>query len=161
MTFCKCDSQYITSLRTKLLKDNDIFDFDEQIDITKLIEDNNLIGDEKQTDVSQIIDNSLEKLNLEPKTPGKQLDLRHLDIKLQKQINDLSTKYTDAFAAAKYDIGLFLGFNAEIPTIAEELSCEKERPIKKHVLEEIDPIMQSLITEGVFAPADLQQGILQ
>ena len=140
MTFCKCEDQYVTSLRTKLMEDND------------------LISEHEQTDISSIVNESLEKFNLEPKAPGKQLDLSHLNTKLQTQINALCTKYTDAFASEKYDIGLYLGFSADIPTIEGELSCEKERPMKPHVLAEIAPIMQNLIAQGVFAPADLQQG---
>ena len=126
---------------------------------TKLIEDNDLnISEQEQTDISSIVNASLEKFNLEPKSPGKQLDLSHLNSKLQTQINELCTTYKDAFASGKYDIGLYLGFSADIPTIEGAFSCEKERPMKPHVLAEIAPIMQNLIEQGVFAPADLQKG---
>lgn len=37
-------------------------------------------------------------------------------------------------------------------------SCERERKLKHHVLKEIEPIMQKIIQQGVFAPADLQNG---
>ena len=90
-----------------------------------------------QTDISSIVDASLEKFNLEPKSPGTQLELSHLDSQLQKQINELCTKYKDAFATGKYDIGLYLGFCADIHTIEGAFSCEKERPMKPHVLAEL------------------------
>ena len=83
----------------------------------KLISDHGLdISEEEQTDVSAIIDESLEKYNLEPSSPGKQLDLSNLDTKLQNEINALCATYKNAFATGKYDIGLYLGFSADIHT---------------------------------------------
>ena len=87
-----------------------------------------------------------------------QLELSHLDTKLQNQVNALCATYKDAFATGKYDIWLFLGFSADINTKEGEYSCEKERILKPHVVKETAPIMQNLIKQGVFAPADLQQG---
>ena len=71
--FCQCEGLYISSLRTKLLVDND-FDLHEQEQFTDIREEGDLIEDAEQTDVSQIVNESLEKLNLEPSTPGQILD---------------------------------------------------------------------------------------
>ena len=108
----------------------------------------------EQTDISQFVDASLERYNLEPSAPGMQLEISHLDKELQKQINALCTTYKDAFATRKYDICLFLGFSADIDTNEGKTSCERERNLKPHVIKEIEPIMQKIIKEGVFAPAD-------
>ena len=82
---------------------------------------------------------------MDPSAPGKQLELSHLDTELQNQVNALCATYKNAFATGKYDIGLFLGFSADIHTKEGEYSYEKERILKPHVVKEIAPIMQNLI----------------
>jgi hypothetical protein len=78
--YCICESKYISSLRTKLQKDND-FNFEEQIQYPYIGEEENLITDAEQTNIGEIIDHSLDKLNLDPVTPGLILNLQHLDEK--------------------------------------------------------------------------------
>ena len=85
---------------------------------------------------------------MEPSATGMQLELSHLDTKLQNQVNALCATYRDAFKRGKYDINTKEG----------EFSCEKERILQPLVIKKIAPIMQNLIREGNFAPADVQLG---
>ena len=64
-------------------------------------------GDEISSGQYGSTDSSLERYNVEPSTPGLQLDIGYLEKGLQKQINALRGVYNEAFATGKYDIGLF------------------------------------------------------
>ena len=111
---------------------------------------------EDQTSMSEILDIQLDKNCIEPPDPGKNLDIAHLDKKLQKSINSLCKTYTKAWSEDKYDIGFFQGFQAEMPTKIGSKSYEKERQMKKHVLAEVHPMMTELVKKWIFSLADVQ-----
>ena len=137
--YCACNLDYIESLKTKLIDNHDLE-----------------IKEKDQTDVTQMLDDQLEKYSIEPITPGQFLSLEHLDRGMQLEINTLCDKYKTAWAVDKFDMGFFKGFAADIPTIPGSTALEKERPMRPHVIREIQPIMENLIREGIFAPADRQ-----
>ena len=103
-----------------------------------------------------MLNERLDKQSIEPPTPGQFLDLSHLDRGVKSDLDKLCTIYSLAWSKSKFYMGYFKAFQADIPTFEGSSSLEKERKMKDHVKGEIRPLMDELVKEGMFSPADKQ-----
>ena len=95
--------------------------------------------------MTDVLDSQLDKNSIEPPEPGQTLEISHLDKHLQKSITSLCLVYHKAWSKDKFDTGFFQAFQAEMPTNPGAKSYEKERPMKKFVLDEVRPMVDELL----------------
>merc|ERR1712239_53859 len=78
-------------------------------------DEKDVIAVEDQTDVSSLIEDKFDAFNLVPPDIGTTVDLTHIgDTKTRELVESLISAHDKAFSAHKYDIGHFLGFEAEL-----------------------------------------------
>ena len=106
--------------------------------------------------MTDLLNDKLDKNCIEPQDPGQTLDISHLDKYVQGSITTLCKTYAKAWSKDKFDTGFFQGFQAEMPTLPGTKSYEKERPMKKYILDEVRPMVAELLKEGIFSLADVQ-----
>merc|ERR1712082_373016 len=101
VTDCKCTIDYVASLKTRIT--------------SNMSDEKDVISVEDQTDVSAIIEDKFDAFSLVPPDIGTTVDLTHIgDTKTRELVESLISAHDKAFSAHKYDVGHFLGFEAEI-----------------------------------------------
>ena len=133
---CECQTKYIESLKLKIKKNHN---FTNDMSEQNLID--NLVTDEMQYNISELVDNRLEKNSIIPQDPGTEVELSHLDSSLQAKVSSLIQDYDVSFAKHKLDVGDFVGFQANIEVTKGARCVEKERMLKPHILNEVEPII--------------------
>ena len=78
------------------------------------------------------------------------MDLDHLDRGVKSDVEKLCDNYSLAWSKGKFDMREFTAFQVDIPTF------EGSRKLKDHVRQEIRPLMDELVREGIFSPDDKQ-----
>merc|ERR1711891_82342 len=144
VTDCRCTTDYIASLKTRITHD--------------MSDEKDVIAVEDQTDVSGIIEDKFDAFSLVPPDIGTTVDLTHIgDPTTRELVESLITAHDKAFSAHKYDVGHFLGFEAQLDCTPGSSVIERERTMKPQVTEDLKPIIKDLLAAGIIRKAS-QQG---
>ena len=145
---CSCQQSFIESLKIKLSSGHGFEKFPEQAE--------NIITNEMQEDMSTAVDDRLNKLSILSQNPGQSVDLSHMEMKYRLPMEQLIAKYDNAFAAHRMDTSNFNGFRGVIEVKEGETCLEKERPVRPHVRDEVQTMVDELLAEGIIRRADFQ-----
>merc|ERR1712055_1244998 len=143
---CRCTTNYIASLKTRIIND--------------ISEEKDVIPVEDQTNISSLIEDKFDAFNLVPPDIGA-IDLTHIgDTKTRELVESLISAHGKAFSAHKYDVGHFLGFEAELDCIPGSSVIERERTMKPAVKDDLQPIIRDLLEAGIIRKATQQGAFL-
>ena len=144
---CNCTKNYIKSLKTRIIKD--------------ISEEKDVIPVEDQTNISSLIEDKFDAFNLVPPDIGLVVDLTHIgDPKAKELMESLISSHNKAFSTHKYDVGHFLGFEAELDCTPGSSVIERERTMKPQVKEDLKPIIKDLLEAGIIKKATQQGAFL-
>merc|ERR1712090_23298 len=82
------------------------------------------------------------------------------DPKAKELVEALISAHDKAFSTPKYDVGHFLGFEAELDCIPGSSVIERERTMKPQVKEDLKPIIRDLLEAGIIRKAPQQGAFL-
>ena len=144
---CKCTKSYIKSLKTRIIQE--------------ISQEKDIITVEDQTNISSLIEDKFDAFNLVPPDIGLEVDLTHIgDPKAKQLMESLISSHNKAFSTHKYDVGHFLGFEADLDCIPGASVIERERTMKPQVKEDLKPIIADLLKAGIIRKATQQGAFL-
>ena len=98
---CRCSQEYVTALKARIAN--------------TLTDESDVITLEDQSDISAIIDEKIDAFNLVPPEVTPTVDLSHIsDPKVRELVENLVSAHDKSFSTHRFDVGHFLGFEAEL-----------------------------------------------
>merc|ERR1712030_88594 len=114
---CKCTNEYVASLKTRITNN--------------MTDEPDVISLEDQSDISALIEEKFDAFNLVPPDISPTVDLSHVaDPKAKELVEALISAHDKAFSTHKFDVGHFLGFEAELDCVPGSSVIERERIMK-------------------------------
>ena len=140
---CRCSKEYVASLKARITNN--------------MTDESDVISLEDQSDISALIEEKFDAFNLVPPEVSPTVDLSHIsDPKARELVEALISAHDKSFSTHRFDVGHFLGFEAELDCIPGSSVIERERIMKPQVKEDLKPIVADLLAAGIIRKASTQ-----
>merc|ERR1712082_501275 len=99
-----CSKEYVTALKARITNN--------------MTDESDVIALEDQSDISAMIEEKFDAFNLVPPEVSPTVDLSHVaDPKAKELVEALISAHDKSFSTHRFDVGHFLGFEAELDCI--------------------------------------------